>query len=94
MNTNTTHNANIATSRSALYIVNEMTDREQQKQNIVVYNFQCVDHKTDIDAFQTLCSTVLNLYTNICKAIQLVPKIANKHRPLLLIFEDIDDKVI
>jgi len=93
MDTNTTHNTNIATSRSALDIVDEMADRERRKQNIVVYNFpECADRKADIDAFQTLCSTVFKLDTNICKAIRLGPKIANKHRPLLLIFEDIDDK--
>jgi len=91
MDTNTTQNT---TARNAFDIVDEMSDRERRKQNMVVYNFpECADRKADIGAFQTLCTAVFKLDINICKAICLDSKNANKQRPLLLTFEDMmDDK--
>ena len=83
----------ISTPKSALDIVDEMADRERRKQNVVVYNFkECADRKADIEAFQAICATVFKLDANICKAIRLGAKNANKPRPLLLVVEDIDHK--
>ena len=41
---------------------------------------------------QTLSDAVFKLDVSISKAVRLGQKITNKHRPLLLTVEDIDDK--
>ena len=65
---------------------------ETEENNIVVYNFpECADRKAD-EAFQTLLSTVFSLKVVPTKTIRLGPKIANKHRPLLLSIDDLDLK--
>ena len=71
-----------------------MTDRKRRKYNLLVYNFsECVDRKADIKAFKIyVILAVFKLDTSICKAIRLGPKNANKQRPLLLTFEEFDDK--
>ena len=94
MDTNTAQNPTTESSRSTIDIIDEMADRERRKQSIVVYNFtECADLKADTEAFKVLCTDVFKLDTNICIAIRLGPKNPNKHRPLLLILEDIEDKI-
>ena len=84
---------NNSTPNSALDIVDEMTDRERRKLNLVVYNFsEKSERKADIEVFQALSSDVFKLTVTISKAVRLGPKVTNKHRPLLLTVEDIDDK--
>ena len=78
---------------SALDIVDEMSDRERRKFKIVVYNFsEGTDRKANIKAFQTLSMDVFKLDLGIVKAVHLGPKIANKHRPLLLTVNELNDK--
>lgn len=84
----------VSSSSGALDIVDEKADRDRRKHNIVVYNLtECSDRKTDIETFKALSSDVFKLDVNITKAIRLGPKITNKQRPLLLIFENINDKI-
>ena len=93
MDTDVTQNLRTVPPRSALDICDEMTDRERRKYNLVVYNFsESVDRKADIKAFKDLCNTVFKLDTSICKAIRLGPKNTEKQRPLLLTFEEFDDR--
>ena len=48
--------------RSALDIVDEMSDRERRKFNLVIYNFpEGADRKVDIKAFHTLSMDVFKL---------------------------------
>jgi len=69
-----------------------MTERDRRK-NIVVYNFaELTDRNVDIESFKALSNTVLKLDLDIVKAVRLGPKVPNKHRPLLLTIEDVDDK--
>jgi len=83
----------VQTPNSALDIVDEMSERECRKLNVVVYNFsEGADRKADIKAFQTLSMDVFKLDLGIVKAVRLGPKIANKHRPLLLTVNELDDK--
>ena len=83
----------IPTSNSALDIVDEMKDRECRKLNLVGYNFsEGSNPKADIKAFQTLSDAVFKPNVSISKAVHLGQKITNKHRPLFLTVEDIDDK--
>jgi len=78
-------------SGSALDIVDELADR---KHHIVVYNFkEGNDRKAVIKSFKTLSNTVFKLDVSISKAVRVGPKISNKQRPLLLVLEDIDDKI-
>jgi len=51
------------------------------------------DQKVDTKVFQTLCMHVFNLDLSILKSVRLGPKINNKHRPLLLTVEDLEDKI-
>ena len=82
----------VSSSGGALDIVDEMSDRDCRKHNIVVYNLtEGNDCKTDIETFKALSSGVFKLDVNITKAIRLGQKITNKQRPLLLILEDIND---
>ena len=70
-----------------------MSDRERRRFNLVVYNFsEGADRKVDTKSFQTLCMHVFKLDLSIVKSVRLGPKITNKHRPLLLTVEELDDK--
>ena len=70
-----------------------MADRDRRKNNIVAYNFpESTDRNVDIQSFKALSDTVFKLDLDVTKAIRLGPKIPNKHRPLLLTVEDVDDK--
>jgi len=78
---------------NALDVADEMSDRERRKFNLVVYNFlEGTDRKADIKAFHTLSMDVFKLDLSILKAARLGPKNTNKHRPLLLTVEELDDK--
>ena len=80
-------------SSNALDIIDEMADRDRRKNNIVAYNFpESTDRNVDIQSFKALSDTVFKLDLDVTKAIRLGPKIPNKHRPLLLTVEDVDDK--
>ena len=84
----------VSSPGGALDIVDEMADRDRRKHNIAVYNLtEGNDRKTDIETFKALSSGVFKLDVNITKVIRLGPKITNKQRPLLLILEDINDKI-
>ena len=52
-------------------IIDELTDRERRKRNIIVYNLSesSPNNKADSDAFAVLCSSVYNsslLLLNLC----------------------------
>ena len=71
---------------SALNVADELNDREHRKFNLVVYNFlEGRDRKADIKA-------LFKLELSILKTVRLSSKNANKHRPLLLTIEELDDK--
>jgi len=49
-------------------IIDEMVDRNQRKNNIVVYNFpESADRNADIDSFKTLSDTVFKLDLDVTK---------------------------
>jgi len=79
-----------SSSNNVLDFVDEMTERDQRKNNIVVYNF--AELTADIELFKALSNTVFKLDLDVAKAIRLGLKVPNKHRPLLLTIEDVDDK--
>ena len=78
---------------SALDVADKLSDRERRKFNLVVNNFlEGTDQKADIKAFHTLSMDVFKLDLSILKAVRLGSKNTNKHRPLLLTIEELDDK--
>ena len=59
----------------------------------MVYIFlEGTDRKADIKAFHTLSMDVFKLDLGILKAVRLGSKNNNKHRPVLLTIEELDDK--
>ena len=77
---------------SALDAIDEMSDKEQGRFNLVIYNFsEEADQKVDTKSFQTLCMHVFKLDYCIVKSVRLGPKTSNIHRPLLLTVEEFDD---
>ena len=79
----------------AMRIVDELSDRDRRKKNVIVYNLPepAQNNKSDSDAFSALCSSVYNSSFTITKLLRLGKKQPNKIRPLLLCFEHEEDRV-
>ena len=65
--------------------MNWQTKREEKQ-----YNFP--DHQSDKDSFTDFCISVFKYNENKNKLLRLGKKVPNKHRPLLLSFENYEDK--
>ena len=50
------------------------------------------DHTADKNSFLTLCKTVFDLNVPVTRVVCLGKRLENKHRPLLVCFEQEDDK--
>ena len=80
-------------SSAAMSIADELADRERRKNNIIVYNFpEASDHQSDKDSFADFCNSVFKHNGNVNRMLRLGKKVPNKHRPLLLGFENYEHK--
>ena len=63
---------------------------ERRRCNLIVYNLP--ETSDDKKHFTDICSTVFKLDADVVSLRRLGRQIENKHRPLLLSLEDVDDK--
>jgi len=74
-------------------IIDELTDRDRRKRNVIIYNFpEAKDRTDDKNSFLTLCRTVFDLNAPVTQVLRLGKRFENKFRPLLVCFEEEDDK--
>ena len=82
-----------AASNAAHSIIDELADRDRCKKNAIIYNLpEAKDHTADKNSFLTLCKTVFDLNVPVTRVVCLGKRLENKHRPLLVCFEQEDDK--
>ena len=75
---------------SAMDIIDELSDHDKRKKNLIVYNLP--ESKSDRDAFADLCSSVYSCSFVITRSVRLGKKIPDKNRPLLLSLHKEEDK--
>ena len=75
---------------SAMDIIDELSDCDNIKRNITVYNLP--ESKSDSNAFADLCSSVYSCSFAIAISVQIGKKIPDKHIPLLLSLHKQEDK--
>ena len=86
--------SSVSPSSAALSIADELADRERRKNNIIVYNFpEASDHQSNKDSFADFCNSVFKHNGNVNRMLRLGKKVPNKHRPLLLGFENYEARV-
>ena len=69
--------------------------RDRRKKNVAIYNLpEAKDREADKLSASSLLETAYGLKCPINRVICLGRRIENKHRPLLVCFECIDDKAI
>ena len=66
----------------AIDIIDELSDRDKRKKNIIVCNLP--ESKSDNDAFADLCSSVYSYSFAIARSVRLGKKTPGKNRLLLL----------
>jgi len=71
-------------------IADELADRERRKCNIIVYNF--TESSDDKKKFIDMCNKVFKLEVQVINHGPLGRQVEKKHRPLLVLLEDVDDK--
>ena len=79
----------------ATNIVEEITERERRKKNLIVFNFQETspfNRAAEIKAFTDFCKTAFSLDVNVTKVARLGKKSDDKFRPLLVGLDSIDTK--
>ena len=87
-----TSNSSSAPSSVAVNIVQELEDKQRRKNNVLFFNIPesntSNSSEADINYASTLCKGTFNLDVQILKAFRLGKKVPNKHRPLLVQFEN------
>ena len=91
-----TNPAIVSPTTSTLSILDELTDCDRRKRNIIAYNLpeSSPNSKGDSEAFAALCSCVYNCACTVTKSVRLGKKLVNKPRPLLLCLESEQDKTM
>ena len=81
-----------STAHTCTTIVEELADRDRRKRNIVMYNLP--DREADKVSAISLIKSVYKLESPISRVVHLGKRIKDKHSPLLVCFENMDDKAI
>ena len=85
-------NSSSAPSSVAVNIVQELEDKQRRKNNVLFFNIPesnaSNSSEADINYASKLCKDTFNLDVQILKAFRLGNKVPNKHRPLLVQFEN------
>ena len=88
-----------STAHKCTTIVEELAERDRRKRNIVMYNLpEGRDRKADKASALSLIKSVYNLESPITRVDQVhlgkKDYYKDKHRPLLVCFENVDDKAV